>query len=1299
MKTRSKSLGKKVAVGVVAFAMAGTLASAGLTSGMASANTDAKGKWYTDFASFEEEQQYAAELNAKIEAEGIVLLKNKNGTLPFSKSVKNVTLFGSRSYSPVYGGSGSGAGSGDYVPLTEGLERAGFQLNGRVKDVYERNTKTAVISGVIGGTARTPVEIDVENLANARGSYSFYHDALITTLTRDGGEGSDLWTKDIETHTDKTDHVLMLDDNEKDLINEMKAVKKQYGCPIVILINTANPLEIACLQDDDDIDAIVWVGQPGTNGFVSVGEVLNGTVNPSGKLVDVWGANFKHDPVWYNLVEYADTNNSYDMQEHEESIYMGYKWYETAYADGVLDKVPYYKADEATIPADKEGDVYYNRSSGVVYPFGYGLSYSTFSQKFVTSAADIKKAIDAAKGLDSWVQLQVEVENTGDVAGKDVVQLYVHSPYTDGGIEKAEIQLVSFAKTKTLAPGEKQVVTLDVRLGDIASFDYNDANKNGWKGWEIEAGNYDFRIQENSHDLIEKLTVALEAHKTDLDNDSNATNNTPLTNDDQYNTLAALDKSLYPEIPNSGHGSMVLMTRATVEGKSGLVARFPTTPGHDHDDYIINQITTSKYVNKPYTEFNDEATDPWYKTVSDIPANWTQATSHEQGYTDVTIKLKDMAGLELDDTVTILTEKDTNIAAFVGKTPAQAWDIFMNQLTYEEMTKFLSNGYFQTQALESVGKEYGEDADGPAQLGNGTFWACEVIIASTWNTELAYEQGVCVGNESLFMDVPGWYGPAFNIHRSPFFGRNYEYYSSDALQGGFIGAAVVAGAQSKGTNCYIKHYGLLGAGTNVYCEFATEQDIRENYFKCFEYAFKFGGATGCMTAGNRLGCRNTSSSWIVDTYIPCNEWGFKGTMITDWYWTGCGYSGIMLRCGDFLPLGNSFTGNNAVTGYWDATKRDGKGIVMENMKYDAESGKLVKVADDEVIQAPNQYYYVRTAVAKVLWVSANTSYNENCLDKSEFANQTVEVKVAIGANVSFAVDTEKLGTSDIVYKLTAGTLPEGLNFNANDGKITGTAKQVGSYEITVTMIADGWSKSTAKITINVAPFLATTESIDAVEAGQAFSTKFSQDVYEVGGKYNGYNIQSIAYSLRTEVPGLTMADDGTLSGTPTTPGTYEITVRTAVTYIGNRNRVQTANIDTTYTLVVTGAGEQPADEILFRVEEGALQYSVDNGANWLNVTTTGGGVGTDGRGIVSIEKTSTEGLVDTYTITYTDDTTSTFTITNGQNGTNGTNGADGKDGSGCNNSINAISAFAALGVVAVGVAGIYVLKNRKKNKD
>lgn len=234
MKTRSKSLGKKFAASAFAIAMAGTLTAATYVPRIALANSDAKGKWYTDFATFEEEQQYAADLNVQIEEEGIVLLKNKNNVLPFSSSVKNVTLFGSRSYSPVYGGSGSGAGSGDYVPLTEGLEMAGFNLNGRVRDVYERVSKTAVISGVIGGTARTPVEIDIENLANVKGSYSFYHDALITTLTRDGGEGSDLWTSNIETHSDKNDHVLMLDDNEKDLIAEMKAVKKQYGCPIVI---------------------------------------------------------------------------------------------------------------------------------------------------------------------------------------------------------------------------------------------------------------------------------------------------------------------------------------------------------------------------------------------------------------------------------------------------------------------------------------------------------------------------------------------------------------------------------------------------------------------------------------------------------------------------------------------------------------------------------------------------------------------------------------------------------------------------------------------------------------------------------------------------------------------------------------------------------------------------------------------------------------------------------------------------------------------------------------------------------
>ncbi|MDR1092635.1 MAG: glycoside hydrolase family 3 C-terminal domain-containing protein [Clostridiales bacterium] len=1260
--------GKRLAACVIAAVMAvGMLAGIGFAPRRAFADaldvTDAKGKYYTDFRSYEEEQAYAAAHNVKIVEESIVLLKNRNNALPLSKDVKDITVFSSVNYvcalpsirentnmarAPmpygiIYGGTGSGQGVGAFLSMDEEFARAGYNLNPEVKAVYESVDKIEVVSGGIGGSMTSRVEIGVGNIAtpNIRSSYATFNGAFIATIARHAGEGSNLWARNLDTHADKTEHYLQLDDNERALLAEMKAMKAQYHAPIIYLLNTANPFEVAELEDDPDIDAILWVGYPGASGLKAVPEILSGEVNPSGRLVDLFAADFTNDPTWYNFVNEYDTaaaiNAAHPVadeiltyrennMEHEEGIYFGYKWYETAAADGVLEDIPGYNLAKADIPASKTGDVYYNRSTGVVYPFGYGLSYTEFEQSFVTVASDIETSVNAAQGLDAMIDVQVDVKNTGHVAGKEVVELYVHAPYTDGGIEKAEVQLVSFAKTKLLRPGETERVTLQVRLGDIASFDYNDANANGWKGWEIEAGSYDFRLQRNSHELIEQRTVTLAAHTADLDNDIDSANNTPLSEDNMWNSVdLAIDE-----------GSMVLMTRATDAGTSGLVGKFPTWPDRLYSAVVQGLMTSSKFRGRPYTEFDDDPDDLWYKAVEDIPAGWTQR-AEAYGVDAAPIQLKDMPGLDFDDTTSVLAlGADTDVAAFDGKTPAEAWELFLNQLTYDEMKVYLTHMGFRTREIDSIGKRMALDNDGPAQLnydgrrltntsagttyGNsggrvGTFWACEVNIAATWNVELARGQGRLVGNEGLFANVNGWYGPGVQVHRSPFIGRNFEYYSQDALQGGLIAAAVVGGAQSKGLNCYLKHFAFLSLNSNDW-EFADEQNIRENHFKGYEFPIKFGGCTGIMAVGALAVSANTSN-YATNVQIAAGEWGFKGNIITDWYGNYAGYANFNQRtlvCG---PLtGGSYSGTNVMSGYWDAAGRDGKGMVMENRK--VVNNSITIVPEGEEIDAPNQWYWTRTSVMRSLWMAANTSSNYNGLDRKAVTNKTVEVKrnfnyVKDGLPTTAATNNHRLsaaldagqaaefGSSENYYAVTGGALPAGLSLDYRTGRLVGsTAANVGDTNVTVTVYGDGWYRVNYTLTVRVSDFLTPAAALNAT-VGAAFSTQFSQAEFTAGGRYEDLGaIQSIGnYSVQgAGVPGLTMANNGTLSGTPTTAGTYTVTVRLPVTYrVDGISTNRTANIDTTYTVVVNAA---PDDTINFRIDGGILQYRVGAAGEWID---------------------------------------------------------------------------------------------------
>lgn len=1304
---------RKVFSALAAFVLSGAMACSFMPSVLNTfAATGDPGHYDADFASLEEAHEFADKVNIELMSESMVLMKNANvdgkPALPLSTEKDGITLMGAPSYHVVAGGMGSGAGGAIEVTLQDSFRDAGFRVNNIMEETYN-NLPESVYQGAVSAGVRgykiSTIQEDPEAIKSAEYSIAdngTKYQTVIWTLSRVGCEGSDGFTSDIPINKDPTKHYLELNDGEEKMLNYLTELKKAGKVEkVIVLIGSANVMELGPLEDSDTVDGIFWLGQPGSNGLAAVGKVMSGEVNPSGKTVDVWNANHKADPTWNNfgnnsqhdswqydaatdewkkvgtaLDNYAYVGDEADTATHtveyEEGIYLGYKWYETAWYEDALSQLPTYDSTYNNA-ADENG--YYNRGNGVVYPFGYGLSYTTFEQTFVTGADELAAAInakasDGKANLDETVEVKVKVTNTGDVAGKDVVQLYVNAPYTTGGIEKAYVQLVSFAKTDELQPDESQTVSLRVRLADIAAFDYNDANKNDYKGYEIEHGTYNFRIQKNSHELCDGETNTLSASLDQiwLDNDADASNNTPYSNGDDFDTLLIQKRE-------DSNATMTLLSRAD------LVGTFPTVPeaeDRDYGRYIANLLHQGgnantaglNYGENEYRRYmenmnssDDLTTDPWYKTNEQIPDDWTQATEdeaekRENGKTEV--QIFEMSGLDYQDDETLLKEGDPFYDPAKQYTQADAWVMFMNQLTYDEMAQLISDNSFSTAGLPAVGLNEVKDADGPAQLGKsegGYTWCCEVNIASTWNVELAYARGYMTGHDSLFLDITGWYGPSMNMHHSPFGGRNFEYYSQDALQGGFIAAADVAGFKSMGGISYIKHFVLndtesdrAGLGT-----WLSEQAARENYFKNFEYAIKefdediditidgfnitsdkIGGSMGIMTGGNRTGAIGGYINYRNQQTLARDEWGFKGKIVTDMYGGGFGKGNMLIRSGGSIPLG-TYSGYNVITGEWDDSLRGGKGGVRDGLPVytastaDAEGAVAVTESNLEAVnrylpdakvgdyvlegavpESATQYYAVRKAAMTVLYAGANSNTLKNGLDENLFANKEYTICVGNMLDVNFASEMD-IG-STISYSALS-ELPEGVELTAA-GELTGRPTTVGTYKIKVMMKTQQWITAEAEVTLTVTPLLSTDSDLKA-ETGKAFSATFTQDIFHLNDMFDDSylafkdevgRITDISYSLETPVPGLSLSKDGVLSGTPTEAGSYEIVVRTTVGYPSDRGKAMKADFDTVFTLEVAGEtaqqpGEQPEQEEQFQIREenGVVQISFDYGQTWKDI--------------------------------------------------------------------------------------------------
>ncbi len=844
------------------------------------------------------------ELAERVEAEGIVLLKNENKALPLSDSEKNVSLFGRTSVDPIYTGAGSAATESSPVDYKTAFENEGFKLNTNLYNFYaQHKISTEVIrTKMMTGMGEMDVEYTGRGFISSMGtalftgdiiaevpnsdypdslkdSFKKYGDAAIVVIGRVGGEGCDLPT-DMSGHAtadeDKNKTYLELDSRETDMLRYVKA-QKDAGVvkKIVVVLNTANALELGFLNDADyGIDAAIWVGCIGDQGANAVAKVIDGTVNPSGRTVDTFVYDLTKDPSYVNFEDtyYSNVDGSiggYEsgcFNEYEEGIYVGYRYYETAAAEAMNGNYAGFDYD-----------------STVVYPFGYGLSYTTFEKKF-----------SRASFSGNTYTFDVDVTNTGDVSGKDVVEIYAETPYTVGGTEKSKVVLAGFAKTDVLDPGATQTLTISFDADELASYDYKNHGC-----YVLDKGTYGFYLSDNAHSWA----------------------TTDATDSEHYYSNE-LSEKVFDEA-NKRESDMVAATNqfdevsaefvdAFTEGKplnfsrSDFAATFPTAPGAldiEAEDHIKEALESV------FDENTNEKTGNVNGSLVYEPA--MPVTGASNG-----LSLINLRGLAYDD---------------------PKWEDLLDQLTVDEVTGMLSNAGFNTAEIISIGKPATLDYDGPMGWStwvsaNGADAICigfpaEEMLAATWNVDIARQMGELVGEQGIYNGFNGWYAPAMNTHRNAFAGRNYEYYSEDGLLAGKIAASEVSGAMNYGVYTYLKHFAVNDKenGRNGIATWLNEQALREIYLRPFEITVKEAKAnisfydennvlqtkeipatTAMMSAYNRIGTVWSGAQYGLQTQILRNEWGFRGAVESD-YFGGSAYmdpdSGI--RAGNDLML-NTF---------------------------------------------------------------------------------------------------------------------------------------------------------------------------------------------------------------------------------------------------------------------------------------------------------------------------------------------------------------------------------------------------------
>lgn len=841
----------------------------------------------------------ARALCTEIGEEGIVLLKNEN-VLPLAGD-SNLNVFGWASTNPCYGGTGSGSLSDAYetTSLLQGLTNAGFKLNTELSDFYTafRADRPEVGMWAQDWTLPEPTAdtYTEELIANAKE----FSDTAMVIITRVGGEGADLPT-DVSkvTYTDNSteykdfeagEHYLQLNRTERDMLD---LVCKNFD-KVVLVYNGANAMELGFVNEYSQIKSAIWCPGTGQSGFEALGEIVAGTVNPSGKTSDTFVADLTDTPTWNNfgefnydnMDEFAYVSSNFMTGEestalpsfinYTDSIYVGYRFYETAAAEGLI-----------------------NYDEKVVYPFGYGLSYTTFSQQM----GDITES-------NGTISFDVTVTNTGNVAGKDVVEVYYNPPYTNGGIEKATANLIEFAKTDILEPGASQTITISFDAEDMASYDAA-----GAKAYVLEEGDYLISVRSDSHNIIEEKAYHVASTITYGQGNQRSTDAVVATNQFDY----AL-------------GDVTYLSRADGFANYAAATAAPASLSIADADKATF-INNSNYDPENYNNADDQ-----------MPA-----TGASNG-----MKLADMRGLSYDD---------------------EKWEMLLDQLTISDMDTMIAIGGYQTSAASSVGKVQTIDCDGPASINNnftGTGsigFPSAVMIASTWNKDIAERFGESIGKMADEMGVSGWYAPAMNTHRSAFAGRNFEYYSEDGVLSGFMAARATVGAEKYGVYAYLKHFALNDQETNrcnMLCTWANEQSIREIYLKPFEMAVKEGKAKAIMSSFNYIGTRWAGGSSELCNAVLRDEWGFEGFVLTD-YFGVYGYmnSDMGIRNGTDCMLVAYDTETNHVKDTKSATGVQAMREACKNIMYTVVNSRAY---DAENMQTGLQNWQIMAIVIDILF--------------------------------------------------------------------------------------------------------------------------------------------------------------------------------------------------------------------------------------------------------------------------------------------------------------------------------------------
>lgn len=837
-------------------------------------NLDAQVNTEGDEASEEQKLEtfnQAREITKETAAEGATLLKNENNVLPLSNDKINV--FGYSSVNIVYGGAGSGSTSGaeQNETLKESFEGEGLDINDDLWDYYMSQMTDSASWDVFtpnGGDFNIYDAKCTEVESYIEGAQEF-SDTAVVVISRVGGEGQDcpldMGITDSETNQsliggDEGKHYLELQDCEKELINLVTSNFEN----VVVLVNSSHAMELGFL-DDTGIDAALQIAGPGATGLQGVAEILLGEVNPSGHLVDTYAYDLKSAPSYYNMGDCYYSDYTQDMSDKyfyfEENIYTGYRFYETAAAE----------SDVITI-----GDTVYDYSDYeniVQYPFGYGLSYTTFDWELKDYKVD---------GQGGEVTCTVEVTNTGSVAGKEVVQLYYSAPYIQGGIEKSIVNLGAFAKTDMLEAGQSQTLELTMTFDDMASFDYS-----GEGCYVMDAGEYVFTLQTDSHNVKgDDLSFTYELDDTIIYNDAN---------DGKRSTDLVVAES-QQEFIDAG----TLETNIKYLSRSDFAGTFPQVERRLNPTSIPEEVKERLNANGPGS------------TVFDLDDETVEMPTLGA---DNGLTMDDMIGVDYDD---------------------EKWGDLLDQLTLDELIQMTGNAGWSTPAAESVGKEATVDLDGPQGINGFNFndlglkmntYASEVLMGMTWNVDLIQEMGEIYGQEALNWGIVGLYAPAMNTHRSPFGGRNFEYFSEDPTHAGLFAAYEVAGIQSKGLYVYAKHYLLNTQDTNRdgVANWCNEQALREVYARPFELAIKVGGCTGLMTELGRIGTSWSSATYALCTVLPREEWGMKGKVITDGVGPGGSYYMLpdyALRAGTNMML----TKASDNCGFTDVTLKSGYGV-------------------------------------------------------------------------------------------------------------------------------------------------------------------------------------------------------------------------------------------------------------------------------------------------------------------------------------------------------------------------------------